>query len=678
MLRPGQVAISLLLAAALLSVAAANAQVIEVPTFAVGPATLPNFGEVNVGVADDGTMLFIWNEYVYGSDANRQASTQWFTSYGLALHAPRQVDSSGHVFFEPVISPDTRGGYVAAWQWIANGFRYQIFGVRLTENGTPVGPDFRVDHDFSGPADWPAVVGLPSGSAIIYAQNGVWAQFYDAAGAPRGDRVSVAGGNPYRLFAEPLPSGGLVVTWVDLFTGVTSWGRIFNGDGTPAGPAFPVSTDGLVRNVAVGPDGRIATLNIEVIRGPGEEDFAEELWVAQFDASGQPLAAPFFVHQLDRNVVERRPDLAYDHFGNLLVIWTWYDSDNPTAHFGPPEGRAFAAAGTPFGPVFALSDQAAYGIRMARMHERDYRGSGFVAAWSNISWPGIEQGWATIISLCTPEIGVCGDGVVASQCEQCDDGVANSNVASDACRLDCRTARCGDTVIDTGEQCDDGNRVSCDGCSNLCQVELGGDCGDGLVASVCGETCDDGNPLGGDGCSAQCLLERIPGGGSVRTDCHVEWRVNNPANEPFYDRRGQINAEQTCVDNDPACDFDAGIAGNCRFRVGLCMNNTDVPGCFRATQVNDWQLVSPSAAQAAARAQLAAARDALYGVATPLAGTTGKDLCSGFVEIDVELTGGAGAYREGQMKLRSSADASDESRDKDRLRLTCLPVSGAN
>jgi cysteine-rich repeat protein len=667
--------LSLFLSTFLLPVAEGRAQVIEVPTFPVGPATLPNFGEMNVGVADDGTILFVWSEYVYGSDVNRQAATQWFTSYGLPLHAPRRADSSGHVFFEPVISPDTRGGYVAAWEWIANGSRYEIFGVRLSENGTPVGPDFHVNPDFGGPASWPAAVGLPSGSAIVYAQNGVWAQLYDAAGAPRGDRVQVAGGNPYRLFAEPLPSGGFVVTWVDLFTGVQSWGRAFNGDGAPVGPAFPVSQDGLVRNVAVGPDGRIATLNVEVFYEPGGEDFTEEFWVAQFDESGQPLAAPFFVHRLARNVVERRPDVAYDHFGNLLVIWTWYDPNNPSDRFGPPEGRAFAADGTPFGPAFALADEDAYGIRLARMHERDYRGSGFVAAWTHTSSPGQERGAATIVSLCTPEIGVCGDGVLAPQCEQCDDGVANSDLAPDACRLDCRTARCGDGVIDTGEQCDDSNRVSCDGCSNLCQSEVGGQCGDGMVASTCGETCDDGNALAGDGCSSVCLLERIPGGGSVRTDCHTEWRVNNPANVPFLDRRGSINSEQTCTDNDPACDFDDGLAGSCRFLVGVCVNNTDVPGCARANRLVDWQLDSPSAAQAEARAELAAARDSLYAIGAPMVGVTATNLCSALTAIDVGLRGSAGAYRSGQIKLRTSAVASDDSRDKDRLRLICLPAA---
>ena len=54
--------------------------------------------------------------------------------------------------------------------------------------------------------------------------------------------------------------------------------------------------------------------------------------------------------------------------------------------------------------------------------------------------------------------------------------------------------------VQLGEDCDDGNTVSCDGCSADCRAETG--CGDGVR---CGnEECDDGNTDNCDGCSATC------------------------------------------------------------------------------------------------------------------------------------------------------------------------------
>ena len=75
-----------------------------------------------------------------------------------------------------------------------------------------------------------------------------------------------------------------------------------------------------------------------------------------------------------------------------------------------------------------------------------------------------------------------------------------------------------DSPARTGEECDDGNTNSNDGCSAFCVVECGFTC-DGSVQplvcqTVCGdgartsnEECDDSNVDNGDGCSSTCTLE---------------------------------------------------------------------------------------------------------------------------------------------------------------------------
>ena len=52
------------------------------------------------------------------------------------------------------------------------------------------------------------------------------------------------------------------------------------------------------------------------------------------------------------------------------------------------------------------------------------------------------------------------------------------------------------SVIETGETCDDGNTIGGDGCSATCSLEV---CGNGILDV--GEECDDSNTSGGDGCS---------------------------------------------------------------------------------------------------------------------------------------------------------------------------------
>ncbi len=91
----------------------------------------------------------------------------------------------------------------------------------------------------------------------------------------------------------------------------------------------------------------------------------------------------------------------------------------------------------------------------------------------------------------------CGNGIVEPG-EECDDG---NNVSGDGCSASCRLERCGNSVIDPGEQCDDGNTVNGDGCSATCQLER---CGNGVVDP--GERCDDGNTTNGDGCDNNCTV----------------------------------------------------------------------------------------------------------------------------------------------------------------------------
>jgi cysteine-rich repeat protein len=66
---------------------------------------------------------------------------------------------------------------------------------------------------------------------------------------------------------------------------------------------------------------------------------------------------------------------------------------------------------------------------------------------------------------------------------------------------------CGDGVANLfcGEECDDGNNESCDGCTLDCRAEAARVCGDGLVSPAC-EECDDSNAAAGDGCEPDCTL----------------------------------------------------------------------------------------------------------------------------------------------------------------------------
>ena len=104
----------------------------------------------------------------------------------------------------------------------------------------------------------------------------------------------------------------------------------------------------------------------------------------------------------------------------------------------------------------------------------------------------------------------CGDFNVTGF-EECDDGnLVNGDGCSDICLIeDYDDDMCGDGILFNGsEECDDGNLINFDGCSSTCDNETYDNsyCGDGILF-LANESCDDGNLIDFDGCSSTCNNE---------------------------------------------------------------------------------------------------------------------------------------------------------------------------
>jgi cysteine-rich repeat protein len=141
------------------------------------------------------------------------------------------------------------------------------------------------------------------------------------------------------------------------------------------------------------------------------------------------------------------------------------------------------------------------------------------------------RGWligaALLLAGCIePQLTLCGDGTACPVGSVCDTahhscagpdqlaactGVAEGG-ACHAGSIDgrcfdgvCLPPGCGNRVVEPGEQCDDGNHQSGDGCSADCRSNE--TCGNGVVDETVGEQCDDGNLVSHDGCNSRCATE---------------------------------------------------------------------------------------------------------------------------------------------------------------------------
>ncbi len=642
--------------AILVVVPAARAQVVVAPEATVPldtPAgwSAPLSSSWDVAAGSDGRAVAIWTEAidgVFGSRRKRAIATRVFTPGGGTLGAIHRVAVKGAA---PLVGAGAAAGaYLATWSSGPDGGETVLYGRMLDADGASTGSIFQLSGDLPG-------------------DMGIWFLTVDNGAAGHTVAWSLAGSGP---FVRRVAADGALGTTFDLDSGSLNFGvgvaatadggfvavsgrpaeaRGFTATGAPKPPLELTNDDDLrVRAVAASPAGDVvAAVFIAPEGGP------YPLLLQRFTSSGTLLGLPVAVHEVATFFAD--VVAAFDRNGNLYVAWT-----EPSQ---PPRARAYDQNGQPLGPAVAIASAPGAGIVTARSPAGD-----FINLWRD----GDGTMWANVVSLCVPGSAVCGDGIPDPFCEVCDTGAALSDTAPDACRTGCVPARCGDGVTDGGEACDDGNLVDCDGCTRVCTAEVGLGCGDGIPYPQCGEPCDDGNAIAGDGCAA-CTLERAAGGGSTGSDCFAAWSIDNPANEPRYAKKGGINGTQVCTDDDPRCDFDGGVPGGCTFHVGVCVNNTDQPGCEPGVRVASFELRKPSAADAAKRPEAAAIRQAFAAVVPgSVIGTSDRDVCSPPAAVPVALRGTPGSYIDGRVTISARSTLYDARSDTDKLRLECRPA----
>jgi cysteine-rich repeat protein len=636
----------LLLALALIAPAVAAARPLEVPTFALDSGV--EVVDPRVATNPDGTVVLLWQ-------SAGLVRAQWHSAAGIAL-APVVTLATGT---QPRISADTRGGYVVAYTRVDAGIRH-VYARLLDATGQAVGSEIAVDQIADVDVRLPEVLGLPSGFVVVWQQDiHCRLRRYDPDGLPlAGAEIVGENGFLFPFSATTLDDGGFVVVWHDPSVH-TFLGRSYNGDGsTRTSSTFLPSVALEIQAIGSTPSGGIVAAGtvllstLRLVEFDGSFAVVRQRDVEVFPAGDFPTAT------LARDGVGRwllafataRYDAGYTEFQSYLV----------------PRAHPLASDLTPLEPSFAL---AADGV--SRVATALLQSGSFVNAWATAAAPGDTRGFANVVSLCGPDVHVCGDGALDARCEECDAGAGNSDTLPDTCRTSCLLPTCGDGVADAGEACDDGTASPCDGCDATCEPVTGLACGDGILVPGCADQCDDGNAVAGDGCAATCRFERIPGGGSTKTDCLSEWIVRNPSNLPLVDGKGRMRRTQRCVDDDPACDLDGGTPGSCTFRVEACTGNTDGPDCAPST-LTSWELTKPSVKSAARHPELAAIRAVFAGVPGALAGPAAPDTCSAPLDVVVSLRGTAPAYGTGTVTLGATATAGAV-RDKDGLKLICVP-----
>ena len=230
--------------------------------------------------------------------------------------------------------------------------------------GDPIGPEFQVNSFTTGDQAASAIAMDADGDFVAvwssYGQDGdgwgVFAQRYDAAGAPQGPEIQV---NSTTVGHQALgrvamdADGDFVVVWEPFVAGYLDpsiFARRYNALGEPQGPEFQVNTATgfLEADSAIAMDGDgdfvVAWRRPDTLSPPSYGIFAR-----RYNAAGAPQGDEFQVNTTTAGD-QRGPAVAMDADGDFIVIWAGDPGDRNEIF-----GQRFDAAGGPRGSEFQVN-----------------------------------------------------------------------------------------------------------------------------------------------------------------------------------------------------------------------------------------------------------------------------------------------------------------------------------
>jgi hypothetical protein len=265
--------------------------------------------------------------------------------------------------------------------------------------GSPVGPEFRVNTYTTGYQRFGSVGADPSGNFVVvwHSQQdgsfaGVFGQRYASSGAPVGVEFRI---NSYTTEIQVTPmaafdsSGSFVVVWASYTQDGSShgvFGQRYNSVGAPQGPEFRVNTftpnPQRFPSLAPQPAGSF----VVVWQSYAQDGSDYGVFAQRYAGSGAPIGPEFRVNTYATGR-QLGASVAAALSGSFVVVW---GSDPQDGSLYGVFGQRFDNAGTPVGPEFRVNTYTP-GFQYRPAVAADATGS-FVVVWHSLGQDGSYHG----------------------------------------------------------------------------------------------------------------------------------------------------------------------------------------------------------------------------------------------------------------------------------------------
>ena len=282
------------------------------------------------------------------------------------------------------------GGFVVTWaSWGQEGPNWGVYAQVYDAAGAPVGSEFRVNTATTGEQEGHQVLTLPGGGFVVtwvsYEEgahnDGVYAQAYDALGGLVGPELRLSQyGSSYPQLAK-FSDGRFVLTWVS--PGPDGWGgavyaQVFDQTGQPAGNLIQVSADSShpkgEQKVSVLDDGGFV-----VTWSEGQGIFAQVFNSAHLPTGVEIRASA------ETNGHQYSPSIQALTDGGFVLIWHAQDGSNEGLY-----AQVYNAFAQPIGANFRVNTYTINHQVSPQLAALD--GGGFVVTWESFQQDGSAFG----------------------------------------------------------------------------------------------------------------------------------------------------------------------------------------------------------------------------------------------------------------------------------------------
>jgi len=299
------------------------------------------------------------------------------------------------------VAMDADGDFVVTW--LSNGQDGSNFGIyaqRYNAAGAPQGSEFRVNTFTTGNQQNPAVAMDAAGNFVVTWQSngqdgdfdGIYAQRYNAAGIAQGGEFQV---NTYTTNFQSAPAvamdadGDFVVSWSSVAQDGDGYGvyaQRYNAAGVAQGGEFSVNT------FTTGPQAAADVAMdadgdfVVTWESRGQDGSSSGIYAQRYSAAGVAQGGEFLVNTVTTSY-QVKPTIAMDADGDFVVSWAGY----PPVGFGYDiYAQRYNAAGVAQGAEFQVNTYTT-GFQNALEVAMDADGD-FVVSWRSDGQDGDGSG----------------------------------------------------------------------------------------------------------------------------------------------------------------------------------------------------------------------------------------------------------------------------------------------